>query len=782
MKTQLILLSLLAISTASCTRPENKARVRIQLPSQEQLAKLSSAVSTTSGKVSAQNGGGWGLPIPSSAKTLNCFAVLVGGPEDNLRDKACTKGFGASFEKFYFNGVHGFSAAGSDILIENIKAGSGRTFYVIGAAQTGSCQDFNKPENLNQTVMSNPVLVGRAVADIGEGTNNVTIEASMPANTDTAALTGCSFFGGTAGAADNIRLRGAINSDSGGTAMLGFNTCNPFRVEIRSGDNDALVDSTVIGTLNLTSVSGTNGTLFSSSDCSSTPASTVTFAPGEYFKDLYYKAISSYGTTDLTISIPSGSTSVNHVVRLDTGYAMSGNEKLRFMSDSLTMAPNTCTDIKYWAISPTSMRTINFSGSLALNILDLAGTIQVSGQPTSQFRSSCSGAAVTHLTSSDSNFSFYLGGDYKDFAIGQSSEPFNNVRINILPRAKNLDLSAPNMNPWASDCVPLSITPRHLDGGGSVADLSGFDSSPWSIAKRIIGQLYSKSSVHPDSFLDSQCINQDTSTNREVFSMVNGSTIGGKYLRFQTSGTVAMEAWADRFTSEQRGATANFNVKWDPSVLFKDGWNQYFSAYFMPAGDISTLLTPKVFYGSAFTLSTTGAGITTDGLGPGNDVINFPESSDMQASSLGMYSSLSYGVLINSGAVAANKYIVQAKDSSSNQVATLATDGANQIRLLAINASTQVFSPTASLSNNTWTSVIVTRTATSCRMYVNGTLAASVACDSNLPVETVTLNDLSNGLAMQMGELFFVAKELTAAEITQTYNYLKARYPDAALP
>ncbi len=177
---------LIVVLLSSCDRAEKKSisKVSFNLPAQQALSI-----------VTPQNLNPNGTINPTALSDINCYGVLVSGPEDFLRQNQCTLAATlAPFDVGFFIGGFSASAAGTSITFD-VASGKDRVFRLVGfqvdtsslttaglsAAQV--CAQF-KTNDVYQNYMSDPYILGQAagVELLGGATQQVDLAATFNSN------------------------------------------------------------------------------------------------------------------------------------------------------------------------------------------------------------------------------------------------------------------------------------------------------------------------------------------------------------------------------------------------------------------------------------------------------------------------------------------------------------------------------------------------------------------------------------------------------------------------
>lgn len=194
---KLLTVSACLILSASCSRKKETSNLTIQLPT---FTTASHQISGKAGDVSASADGppDWNTSLnPASSSDVNCYAVFVGGPEQNLKANKCFDFNAASgvvdpTSIFRFGPHVGFIPAGGSVEVE-VPSGSGRIVHLIGVkAQNGACTSFLGGGEPDFTNLSEPHVISRQVVDLAPGDVNLTMVAKIDANTKT--FTECDFI------------------------------------------------------------------------------------------------------------------------------------------------------------------------------------------------------------------------------------------------------------------------------------------------------------------------------------------------------------------------------------------------------------------------------------------------------------------------------------------------------------------------------------------------------------------------------------------------------------
>jgi len=207
----------------NCTRKEDEAGVQsalyITAPSGGTIYSASSVGTLTTG-------GGWGLNDPTTNAQLNCFGVLVGGPD--LNQMGCYNSAGAEVARV--GTFAGLVATGGTLQV-TVPKGPARQIILIGMSATAAadCKNLGTLTSAMKANLSAPHIIGSATKDLVGDQEVVTINASITGATK---FLGCNgLLGGyTPGAVSAGEIVGTLDTSFNG---LGYKQEN-----IVSGDYD----------------------------------------------------------------------------------------------------------------------------------------------------------------------------------------------------------------------------------------------------------------------------------------------------------------------------------------------------------------------------------------------------------------------------------------------------------------------------------------------------------------------------------------------------------------
>ena len=754
--------------TLGCERKTQTSKVRIDLPSLSTGASMSVPLKV----VKANSGGGWGLPLPTTNSDIKCFAVFVSTGDAALDNKSCIKGEGASFLKFGFSTFKGFAPAGGSLEFE-LDSGSGRTFYIMGVnSSISTCQDFSTPEALDQSVMSNPVLVGSQTANLVPGDNSLVIPVSVGADPNTQAIQNCSFFPG-GGVPNRIDVHGGISTfDNGNLSRIGIGTCNRIRVYAKSDSGDAILENDLSVNVN---IQGSIGSFFSAADCLGAVATSATIPKGGKYTDLYFLGSgtpATTGTVGFSYSYNGQSVSTQKPVQIA---AQGSLTQIRFFDDSVTMGANSCSEIPYFGVD-TSGQTADIGSGRAISVFDLVGGNQ-SGSigsllPGFSLKSSCSGSAVTNFpyTSAHGQIALQMGANrYFDFQVGYTTNMALNV--NLVPKASSLAFLSTPLDPYASECTEFYL--RSENAVGAAADLSGNDSSPFSIVKQILGNMYVQSGP-ANMWATNTCTTAPSNSN---FVLNNGAGTAPGFIRFTGTQAVSVRAWAGRFVVGEGETFLNFTPKWDPGLL--PGDTMFLKA---PGAGFSGVIAATASTWPGLGSFAVAGPITVSGgsLGTGNHVMSWASTQALMANFSGA-SDISYGMLVSFSNVASGTLAVMTNGTVGLATIEFDSPGVLKITTTDSGGAAEGISSTP-VSINTWYSLVATRNVSLnvCKIYLNGAqVAIASPCDGS---ELASYFSFSPTYTTYVGELFITRSGISAADAVKFHQYLDQRYPSASLP
>lgn len=758
----------LIIVSLGCERKTQTSKVRIDLP----VFGTGASISVPSKVVKANSGGGWGLPLPTTNSDIKCFAVFVSTGDAALDNKSCIKGEGASFLKFGFSTFKGFAPAGGSLEFE-LDSGSGRTFYVMGVnSSISACQDFSTPEALDQSVMSNPMLVGSQTANLLPGDNSLVIPVSVGSDPNAQAVQNCSFFPG-GGVANRIDVHGGISTfDNSSLSRIGLGTCNRIRVFARSDSGDAILENDLAVAMN---VQGSIGSFYNAADCSGAVVTSATIPKGGKYKDIFFLGAgtpATTGTVGFSFSSEGQSISTQKAVQIAAQGALT---QIRFFDDSVSMGANSCSEVSYFGVD-TAGQTTDIGAGRSISVFDLGGANQ-NGSVSSlmsdfSMKSSCTGSAVSNFpyTSAHGQFALQMGANrYFDFQVGYSTSMA--LSVNLVPKASSLGFLSTPLDPYASECTEFYL--RAENAVGAAADLSGNDSSVFSVVKQIMGNMYVQSGP-ASMWATNTCTTAPSSSD---FVLNNGAGTAPGYIRFTGTEAVSVRAWAGNFVSGEGETFLNFTPKWDPGLLPSD--TMFLKS---PGAGFSGVIAATASTWPGLGSFAVAGPITVSGgsLGTGNHVMSWASTQSLMANFSGA-SDISYGMLVSFSNVASGTLAVMTNGTVG--LATIAFDSPGILKITTTDSggATEGISGTA-VSIGPWYSLVATRSVSlnACKIYLNGVqVGIASPCDGS---ELANYFSFSPTNTTYVGEIFVTRSGISAADALKFHQYLDQRYPLAGLP
>lgn len=161
-----LILVMMTLLGTGCTKKPTSATVSFSLPSSSQALSQS---------VHAQSGATWGLSDPTTLSDINCYLVLVTGPEAALQSNTCTNSNGDVVAK---PGMWaGAFPAGGTAVVEGVPLGKARKFTLVGLV-AGDINNCNKAvqNGMDKSLFSTPYILGQGAADLEGGDATVDID------------------------------------------------------------------------------------------------------------------------------------------------------------------------------------------------------------------------------------------------------------------------------------------------------------------------------------------------------------------------------------------------------------------------------------------------------------------------------------------------------------------------------------------------------------------------------------------------------------------------------
>lgn len=258
MKKFLIACSILSLF--SCVRAEKEANTSVTLNLPANFGKPVA----TSAKVSAKTVSPQSLNssiVPGSLSEMNCFVVLVSGPEERMRDNVCE--YKTTLEKFYVGqlagGFYKAGASGARMSFD-VPNGKDRGIYLVGfkidtsASNTagltaeGVCNRFINDESMD-TFVSQPYMIANSTGLTMTGEDlNIEMTATLNSSAVIGDCKGPDFPSNNNNPSSGIPARFGISFQDGvGTSSKPFSSykCVGVRIQIQDANgNRANVSST----------------------------------------------------------------------------------------------------------------------------------------------------------------------------------------------------------------------------------------------------------------------------------------------------------------------------------------------------------------------------------------------------------------------------------------------------------------------------------------------------------------------------------------------------------
>lgn len=331
MKT-IILFSSLLIFTA-CTRPTgDSSTVNIQMPNINSTASVSNEKNiTTMGTGTHPTPTGFTGTYP-----INCYGVLVGGPEPEMSRSVCYR----SDNSQPIRQVGAWAAgvpSGGNVSLE-VPAGKDRVFYLVGFyTATGSCYDFKNNQFPSDSNISHPYILG--IADKVQLDPGATKEISLNATfSSTAYYDDCkgpdfSDNGGGGGGGGSIQpaTKLAVTLSD---AHPAYYNCSQFMVEAQdaNGNIGSILFPTIL------QFSGTNVANFYVDPTCNQVATTSNAHMMSYRSYFYMKTTSANTASTIVANYYSGNGSTplatSATVNFTTGVSTPTANSLKFYLDN----------------------------------------------------------------------------------------------------------------------------------------------------------------------------------------------------------------------------------------------------------------------------------------------------------------------------------------------------------------------------------------------------------------------------------------------------------------
>ena len=186
---RIIILVFITLNFVACSRKSESETSKIQIQFDESVfsGKLSTEAKSN---VVNLSGPDWGLSDPTSLSEINCFAIMVGAPEEGLNNSTCSTNGG---NKLVFGPRAGFFPIDGKGLIE-VPAGPKRTIYLLGSKSSEACfPGFAETTEFNFANYSNPFVIAKTTVDLA-GAEQVVLMPLMSQFGDGNKLNDCDFF------------------------------------------------------------------------------------------------------------------------------------------------------------------------------------------------------------------------------------------------------------------------------------------------------------------------------------------------------------------------------------------------------------------------------------------------------------------------------------------------------------------------------------------------------------------------------------------------------------
>lgn len=194
------------VVSASCDRPGGQpgnSTLTVQLPAAQVLENLKVGSSEGLRSASSNSGSNFGLSMPSTFSSLNCYYIFVGGPEASMSNNSCLVATGTNYS---FGVLAGPVTAGTTASFQ-VPAGSNRTVFMGGyQSDSSTCPSLTNMQAAASHI-SPPVYLG-SVAGLNMAAG-ASVSLSIPV---TATLQPNNVF---------VSCSGAIGGGNGGNGNFG---------------------------------------------------------------------------------------------------------------------------------------------------------------------------------------------------------------------------------------------------------------------------------------------------------------------------------------------------------------------------------------------------------------------------------------------------------------------------------------------------------------------------------------------------------------------------------
>ena len=446
MKKYIYLLLLVVCGCAQVKTPS--AKVSIHVPSMEEIRKkLGQPIRASED---------WDSNDPQAVTDFNCFAIMVSGPEADMRRNTCSRADG-SIAPFPVGRWAGGIPTGSDITIE-VPAGIDRVVGIVGfKAQTGACGDF-KTGNMAKSKLTKPTRLGEiGGVNLQPGmTTTVTVDIAYNGTDNTKWFDECNGpdFNGQGG---QPTVPATDFSARTSATYAGVGTCHELNLNLTSGQNYN-VSNAAARTFGI--VDGISGANFFTSltACQSNTGSisSYTLSAGSTKATLYYRPTSA-GPRQITLTTTDFGSNLSHTTFLNAA-TVSAPSTISANQNEILIPIGQCRDVYVFSYSGSYTSKVSSDETITLNYGTATGVLLTSdcssstsissitipnGQAFAKFAIKSIGAITNEtLTLTPSS----LGSAYQ-------------ITMNPPPLAHHLDLSFDvPYTPHFTECIPMKLT------------------------------------------------------------------------------------------------------------------------------------------------------------------------------------------------------------------------------------------------------------------------------------------------------------------------------------
>ncbi len=395
MKTIILFSSLLLL--AACTRPTGESStVNIQMPN------IKTDFANSEKTVSAMSAGTRPTPTGfTGSNPINCYGVLVGGPEPEMSRNKCYRSDNSLPVRYIGTWAAGVPSGGNVSL--EVPAGKDRVFYLIGFySASGFCYDFKNNKFPDDANISNPYILGIAEKiQLDPGTTKeISLNATFTSTNYYDECKGPDFPENGGGSSNTLATNVAINKNWFPYNAFAENSCQSIDVRLTDANGkEGVLNAPTSMELKL---NGSPVSVYTNNtDCGSStnPQTSFSIPAGSssanvIFRTISNSSISNYSVelsqiTSNALTLPAAINFPNYATS-DNAFEIDGPENI---------LPNYCYKMKVMRKMTTG--SIITSGAITLNYTSTAGATFSDATCST---STTSGAISSGLSSTDVYF------------------------------------------------------------------------------------------------------------------------------------------------------------------------------------------------------------------------------------------------------------------------------------------------------------------------------------------------------------------------------------------